>query len=144
MTDRTVEELEAHIAMLNEQLAAARAKQAASPIEMPVMQLPPRGPSLLAKVHAIGKTLNASVHPWQNQLARVAGTIDYNGTERVSTQQLLDILEIPQSKRTTATYRVLARLMAQQGWTAVRVIDRTGRRSQQVRGFQRNIQERRA
>ena len=53
----------------------------------------------------------------------------------ISTQNLLDLLEIPQGRRTAGTYRILARLMAELGWTAVRVRDLTrGGYKEQVRG----------
>jgi hypothetical protein len=59
--------------------------------------------------------------------------------ERVSTQTLLDMLEVPQRSRTAGTYRRLAKLMAELGWTAVRVRDRTrGGYLEQVRGYVRD------
>jgi hypothetical protein len=38
-------------------------------------------------------------HPWKLRLARVKGKVGYDGIARVSTQTLLDILEIPQQNR---------------------------------------------
>src|SRR5690348_12921299 len=43
----------------------------------------------------------------------------------VSMQTLLDFLEIPQRQRISGTYRHLAKVMAELGWTAVRVRDFT-------------------
>jgi len=37
----------------------------------------------------------------------VRGTTGFDGLERISTQTLLDILEVPQRKRTAGTYRHL-------------------------------------
>ena len=54
-------------------------------------------------------------HPWKLRLQRVQGKVDYDGVAPVSTQTLLDILEIPQSWRTAGTYRLLTRLMAELG-----------------------------
>jgi len=52
---------------------------------------------------------------------------------------LLDILEIPQNRGSAGTYRLLARLMAELGWAAVRVRDRTrGGYLEQVRGYCRD------
>jgi hypothetical protein len=77
--------------------------------------------------------------PWLAPLQRVRGKIDYDGLERVSTQTLLDMLEVPQRSRTAGTYRRLAKLMAELGWTAVRVRDRTrGGYLEQVRGYVRD------
>jgi hypothetical protein len=73
------------------------------------------------------------------RLERVGGTLGLDGLERVSSQKLLDLLEIEQRQRTASNYRHLARLMSEQGWTAVRVRDLTrGGYKEQVRGYVRN------
>jgi hypothetical protein len=80
-----------------------------------------------------------AAHPWKLRLDRVQGKVDYDGVARVSTQTLLDILEIPQNRRRAGTYRLLAKLMAELGWTAIRVRDRTrGGYLEQVRGYCRD------
>src|SRR5262249_9802813 len=67
-----------------------------------------------------------SAEPWRLTLERVRGKVDFfDGLERVSSQTLLDLLEIPQRQRTAGTYRRLAKVMAELGWTAVRVRDLT-------------------
>jgi hypothetical protein len=78
-----------------------------------------------------------SVDPWRLTLERVRGKVDfYDGLQRVSSQTLLDLLEVPQRNRTTGTYRRLAKVMAELGWTAVRVRDLTrGGYKEQVRGY---------
>src|SRR5690349_450227 len=64
--------------------------------------------------------------PWRVRLARVRGKIDlYDRLERVSSQTLLDLLEVPQRQRTAGTYRRLSKLMAEFNWTATRVRDLT-------------------
>lgn len=79
------------------------------------------------------------VDPWRLPLERVRGKIDFDGLERVSSQTLLDILEVPQRDRTGSAYRHLAKVMADLGWTAVRVRDLTrGGYKEQVRGYCRN------
>jgi hypothetical protein len=95
--------------------------------------------SFLAKVDEATAQLEAPVDPWRLRLERVQGKTDYDGTARVSTQTLLDILEIPQNRRTAGTYRLLSKLMAELGWTPVRVRDRTrGGYLEQVRGYCRD------
>jgi hypothetical protein len=75
-------------------------------------------------------------HPWKPRLQRVRSKLDYDGLERVTTQNLLDILEIPQDQRRAGTYRILSRLMAELGWMAVRVRGMTrGGYREQVRGY---------
>jgi hypothetical protein len=83
--------------------------------------------------------------PWRLTLKRGRGKVDlYDRLERVSGQTLLDLLEVPQRNRTASTFRRLARVMAQLGWTAVRVSDLTrGGYKEQVRGYcrePRNLQ----
>src|ERR1035437_5447366 len=59
--------------------------------------------------------------------------------DRMSSQMLLDMLEVPQRSRTAGTYRRLAKLMTELGWTAVRVRDLTrGGYLEQVRGYCRD------
>ena len=80
-----------------------------------------------------------SVDRWQVRLERVRGKIDFDGLERVSSQTLLDLFEIPQRNRTAGTFRRLAKVMAELGWTAVRVRDLTrGGYKEQVRGYCRD------
>jgi hypothetical protein len=86
-----------------------------------------------------------SLDPWRLTLARVCGRIDfYDRLERVSSQTLLDLLEVPQRNRTAGTFRRLSKLMTELGWTAVRVRDLTrGGYKEQVRGYcrdARNVQ----
>jgi hypothetical protein len=75
--------------------------------------------------------------PWRLRLERVRGKVDFfDRLERVSSQTLLDLLEVPQRNRTAGTFRRLAKVMAELGWSAVRVRDlmRGGYR-EQVRGY---------
>ncbi|MGO9683634.1 MAG: hypothetical protein ACLPTZ_13795 [Beijerinckiaceae bacterium] len=75
--------------------------------------------------------------PWLSPLSRVQGKIDFaDNLERVSSQTLLDILEVPQASRRAPVYRRIAKLMAELGWTPIRVRDLTGRGyKEQVRGY---------
>jgi hypothetical protein len=75
--------------------------------------------------------------PWRLTLERVRGKTDFfDRLERISSQTLLDLLEVPQRQRTAGTYRRLANVMAELGWTAVRVRDLTrGGYLEQIRGY---------
>jgi hypothetical protein len=75
--------------------------------------------------------------PWRLTLERVRGKIDFfDRLERVSSQTLLDLLEVPQRDRTAGTFRRLSKLMTELGWSAVRVRDLTrGGYKEQVRGY---------
>ena len=81
-----------------------------------------------------------SSDPWRLTLVRVRGKIDFfDGLERISSQTLLDLLEVPQRQRTAGTFRRLAKVMIELGWTAVRVRDLTrGGYKEQVRGYCRD------
>src|SRR4029077_4424932 len=84
-----------------------------------------------------------SADPWRLTLERVRGKVDfYDRLERVSSQTLLDFLEVPQRNRTADTFRRLAKVMAQLGWSAVRVRDLArGGYKEQVRGYCPNARQ---
>jgi len=77
-------------------------------------------------------------------LQRVGGKVDfYDRLERISSQTLLDLLEVPQRNRTAGTFRRLSKVMAELGWTAVRLRDLTrGGCKEQVRGYCRDARNR--
>jgi hypothetical protein len=82
--------------------------------------------------------------PWRLRLERVRGKVDfYDRLERIGSQTLLDLLEVPQRNRTAGTYRHLSRVMTELGWTAVRVRDLTrGGYREQIRGYCRDARDR--
>jgi hypothetical protein len=95
--------------------------------------------ALLEKLRNAAIAAEQAADPWLAPLQRFRGKVDGDGLERVSTQTLLDILDVPQRSRTAGTFRRLARLMAELGWTAVRVRDLTrGGYLEQVRGYVRD------
>jgi hypothetical protein len=76
---------------------------------------------------------------WLPPLERVRGKVGDDGIERVTTQTLFDILEVPQRSRRAGACRRLAKLMAELGWMAVRVRGLTrGGYLEQVRGYCRD------
>ncbi len=82
--------------------------------------------------------------PWRLRLERLHGKIGDDGIERVTTQTLFDILEIPQHSRGAGACRRLAKLMTELGWTAVRVRGLTrGGYLEQVRGYCRDARDER-
>jgi hypothetical protein len=94
--------------------------------------------SLLAKLRTAQTELAQPVDPWLAPLQRVQGKVEFDGLERVSSQTLLDMLGVPQRSRTAGTYRRLAKLMSEPGWTAIRVRDLSrGGYKEQVRGYVR-------
>src|SRR5271165_865581 len=76
--------------------------------------------------------------PWRLPLERLHGKIGDDGIERITTQLLFDVLEVPQRSRGAGACRRLAKLMAELGWMAVRVRGLTrGGYLEQVRGYAR-------
>jgi hypothetical protein len=91
------------------------------------------------------QALAPNADPWSLPLKRLHGQVGDDGIERVTTQVVLDVLEIPQRSRRAGTYRRLAKLMAELGWNAVRVRGLTrGGYLEQVRGFARDGRTRRS
>src|SRR5215472_8652348 len=92
-------------------------------------------------MHEAAKSAAAeTVDPWRLILERVRGKVDsFDRLERISSQTLLDLLEVPQRNRTAGTFRRLSKLMTELGWSAVRVRDLTrGGYKEQVRGYCRH------
>jgi hypothetical protein len=77
-------------------------------------------------------------HPWVARLERLRGTVGNDGVERITTQAVFDLLEVPQRARTAAACSTLARLMRDMGWTPIRTrsLARGGFRDQ-ARGYAR-------
>jgi hypothetical protein len=74
--------------------------------------------------------------PWRLPLERLHGKIGDDGIERITTQLMFDILEVPQQSRGAGACRRLAKQMAELGWMAVRVRGLTrGGYLEQVRGY---------
>jgi len=85
------------------------------------------------QAHEAGRNID----PWFVPLSRLKGKIDFvDGLERISSQKILDLLEVPQQNRRAPVYRKIAKLMTQLNWAPIRVRDLTGRGfKEQVRGY---------
>ena len=95
--------------------------------------------SWLGKMRAHAEMAGRAADPWRLPLERFHGKVGDDGIERVTTQTVFDILEIPQHSRGTGACRRLAKLMSELGWTAVRVRGLTrGGYLEQVRGYARD------
>ena len=81
----------------------------------------------------------AKPDPWRLRLERIRGKVGYDAVERVSTQAVLDFLEVPQRGRNAAACRRLAKLMRELGWSPIKARGMTqqGFRDQ-VRGWARD------
>jgi hypothetical protein len=96
--------------------------------------------SWLGKLHELQAEMAArNIDPFRLRLERVRGKVGDDGIERVTTQMLFDIIEVPQRSRGAGACRRLAKLMADLGWAAVRVRGLTrGGYLEQVRGYCRD------
>jgi hypothetical protein len=74
--------------------------------------------------------------PWRLPLERLRGKIGDDGTERISTQAVFDVLEVPQSNRGAGACRRLAELMRQLGWVPIKArgLNQAGFRDM-IRGY---------
>jgi hypothetical protein len=97
-------------------------------------------PSLLERLkQQIVKTREREREPWFKVLEKLAGRIDNDGIERISTQAIFDLLGIQQARRHRGSYIRLAKVMRELGWTGVRMRDMTrGGYLEQVRGYCRD------
>jgi len=102
--------------------------------------------SFMTRLHETQAELEArNIDPWRLRLERLHGKIGDDGIERITTQLLFDILEVPQRSRGAGACRRLAKLMTELGWTAVRVRGLTrGGYKEQVRGYCRDANRERA
>ena len=89
------------------------------------------------RVEAAKAAAAENADPWRFTLERVRGKVDFcDRLERVSSQTLLDLLEVPQRQRTAGTFRHLSKIMTELGWGPIRVRDLTrGGYKEQVRGY---------
>jgi hypothetical protein len=63
--------------------------------------------SFLEKIQAARtEALAQSIDPWRLALERARGKVEFDPHERVSSQTLLDLLEVPQRSRRAGTYGI--------------------------------------
>jgi hypothetical protein len=91
----------------------------------------------LRKVRSEALSRNADT--WRIRLERVRGKIGDDGIERVSTQTLFDVLDVPQGGRSAGACRRLAALMRDLGWHPIKArgLTQTDVRDQ-IRGWARD------
>jgi hypothetical protein len=77
--------------------------------------------------------------PWHLRLEGLRGKKWDDGLERISTNTVLDILEVPHRSRTAGACRRLAKLMRELGWSPIKARGLTpGGFRDQVRGCARD------
>jgi hypothetical protein len=93
-------------------------------------------------VELLKETRNKAIakpDPWRLRLERLRGKVGYDAIDRISTQSIFDILELPQRARNAGACRRLAKLMRELGWTPIKARGMTQNGfSDQVRGYARD------
>ena len=77
--------------------------------------------------------------PWLLPLGRLRGKIGDDGIERIASQAIFDILEVPQRARGAGACRRLAKLMRELGWHPIKARGLNQRGLlEQIRGYARD------
>jgi hypothetical protein len=95
--------------------------------------------SFISSLKEARKKVQARKDPWHLRLEGVRGKKWDDGIERISTQTVFDILEVPHRSRTAGACRRLAKLMRELGWSPIKARGLTpGGFRDQVRGYARD------
>src|SRR5262245_52215952 len=90
------------------------------------------------------KNAQAPRDPWHLRLQGLRGKTWDDGIERISTQTVFDILDVPHRSRTAGACRRLSRLMREIGWHPIKARGLTpGGFRDQVRGMREILPGRR-
>lgn len=94
--------------------------------------------NVLAQKKAEAQTLTTS-DEWKPILIKAKGTVGLSNIERVSTEALFDLIDLPKVKRTPEAAKRLRRIMEELGWVATRAPSRITQRGRagRVRGYSR-------
>ena len=95
--------------------------------------------SFLSTLQESKKRAQAAKDPWLLRLEGLRGKKWDDGIERISTQTIFDVLEVPHRCRTAGTCRRLSKLMRELGWSPIKARGLTpGGFRDQVRGYARD------
>jgi hypothetical protein len=95
--------------------------------------------SFLNTLRESKKKIQSARDPWLQKLEGVRGKKWDDGIERISTQSVFDILEVPHRSRTAGACRRLSKLMREIGWHPIKARGLTpGGFRDQVRGYARD------
>jgi hypothetical protein len=95
--------------------------------------------SFLSSLQESKKRAQAPKDPWLLRLEALKGKKWDDGIERISTQTVFDILEVPHRSRTAGACRRLSKLMRELGWSPIKARGLTpGGFRDQIRGYGRD------
>lgn len=85
---------------------------------------------------ARAEMLARDAEPWRLPLERLHGKDSGDGIERIATQAIFDVLEVPQVNRRAGACKRLARIMRELGWSPIKArgLNQAGFRDQ-IRGY---------
>jgi hypothetical protein len=88
---------------------------------------------------AQAELLAQDADPWRRPIEGLRGKVGDDGVERIATQAILDLLEVPQRHRGAGTCRRLSRLMRELGWHPIKArgLNQRGLLDQ-IRGYARD------
>ena len=77
--------------------------------------------------------------PWRLRLERLRGKVGDDNVERISTQTIFDVLEVPQRNRGAGACKRLGRLMRELEWSPIKARGLNQRGLlEQIRGYARD------
>jgi hypothetical protein len=77
--------------------------------------------------------------PWRLRLERLRGKVGDDNVERIGTQAIFDVLEVPQRNRGAGACKRLSSLMRELGWSPIRARGLNQRGLlEQIRGYARD------
>jgi hypothetical protein len=95
--------------------------------------------SFISSLRESKKAAQAARDPWRLRLEGLRGKKWDDGIERISTQAVFDVLEVPHRSRTAGACRRLSKLMRELGWSPIKARGLTpGGFRDQVRGYARD------
>jgi hypothetical protein len=95
--------------------------------------------AFITRLKEANKKAQERTDPWLLRLERLKGKVWDDGVERISTQTVFDILEVPNRSRTAGACRRLSTLMRDLGWYPIKARGLTsGGFRDQVRGYARD------
>ena len=96
--------------------------------------------SWIAKLERLRtQTVARDADPWRMRLERLRGRIGDDGVERIATQTVFDVLEVPRRARGAGACRRLAKLMRELGWHPIKARGLNQRGLlEQIRGYARH------
>ena len=95
--------------------------------------------SWLTRMREAAEMPARNADPWRLRLERLRGKVGDDYVERIGTQAIFDVLEVPQRNRGAGACKRLGRLMRELEWSPIKArgLNQRGLR-EQIRGYARD------